>query len=165
MSDDERLDDGDGGDADEQRDRYRELLEETRTVMPGTQVLFAFLLTAAFSTSFKDLDLLAKRAYAAALLLAAVAAITLMAPTAFHRISDPGTRGARLRASTKLQIAGMSLLLASMTLVTFVVGRLIFDDTAVGVLFGGTTAATGIALWYLLPLVGPDDQGRLTLSR
>ena len=121
----------------EQRERYRELLEETRTVMPGTQVLFAFLLTAAFSESFKDLDLLAKRSYAAALLLAAVAAITLMAPTAFHRISDPGTRAERLKVSTKLQVTGMFLLLASMTLVTFVVGRLIFDDTLVGVLFGG----------------------------
>ncbi len=56
--------------------------------------------------------------------------------------------------STKLQVTGMALLLASMSLVTFVVGRLIFDDTVVGVLFGGTTAATGVALWYLLPRAG-----------
>jgi len=151
MSDHERLDDAGDEESEEHREQYRELLEETRTVMPGTQVLFAFLLTAAFSESFEDLDLLAKRAYAGALLLAAVAAVTLMAPTAFHRISDPGTRAERLKVSTKLQVAGMTLLLASMTLVTFVVGRLIFDDTLVGVLFGGVTVATGIALWYLLP--------------
>ena len=157
MSDEDRLDDATDGETEEneeQRERYRELLEETRTVMPGTQVLFAFLLTAAFSESFKDLDLLAKRAYAGALLLAAVAAITLMAPTAFHRVSDPGSRAERLTVSTKLQVTGMTLLLASMTLVTFVVGRLIFDDTAVGLLFGAVTAATGIALWYLLPRAG-----------
>ncbi len=154
MTDDDRLDDASTDEDEEQRERYRELLEETRTVMPGTQVLFAFLLTAAFSESFKDLDLLAKRSYAAALLLAAIAAITLMAPTAFHRISDPGTRAERLKVSTKLQVTGMFLLLASMSLVTFVVGRLIFDDTLVGVLFGGTTVATGIALWYLLPRAG-----------
>lgn len=154
MTDDDRFDDASTDEDEEQRERYRELLEETRTVMPGTQVLFAFLLTAAFSESFKDLDLLAKRSYAAALLLAAIAAITLMAPTAFHRISDPGTRAERLKVSTKLQVTGMFLLLASMSLVTFVVGRLIFDDTLVGVLFGGTTVATGIALWYLLPRAG-----------
>ena len=154
MSDDRLGDASNDEDSEEQRERYRELLEETRTVMPGTQVLFAFLLTAAFSESFKDLDLLAKRAYGGALLLAAVAAITLMAPTAFHRISDPDTRAERLQVSTKLQVTGMSLLLASMSLVTFVVGRLIFDDTVVGVLFGGTTAATGVALWYLLPRAG-----------
>ena len=151
MTDDDRFDDASTDEDEEQRERYRELLEETRTVMPGTQVLFAFLLTAAFSESFKDLDLLAKRSYAAALLLAAIAAITLMAPTAFHRISDPGSRAERLTVSTKLQVTGMFLLLASMSLVTFVVGRLIFDDTLVGVLFGGVTVATGIALWYLLP--------------
>lgn len=154
MTEDDRFDDASADEDEEQRERYRELLEETRTVMPGTQVLFAFLLTAAFSESFKDLDLLAKRSYAAALLLAAIAAITLMAPTAFHRISDPGTRAERLKVSTKLQVTGMFLLLASMSLVTFVVGRLIFDDTLVGVLFGGTTVATGIALWYLLPRAG-----------
>ena len=154
MTDDDRLDDASTDEDEEQRERYRELLEETRTVMPGTQVLFAFLLTAAFSESFQDLDLLAKRSYAAALLLAAIAAITLMAPTAFHRISDPGSRAERLTVSTKLQVTGMFLLLASMSLVTFVVGRLIFDDTLVGVLFGGTTVATGITLWYLLPRAG-----------
>ena len=154
MTDDDRLGDAKTDESEEQRERYRELLEETRTVMPGTQVLFAFLLTAAFSETFKDLDLLAKRAYAGALLLAAVAAITLMAPTAFHRISDPGSRAERLKVSTKLQVTGMFLLLASMSLVTFVVGRLIFDDTLVGVLFGGTTVATGITLWYLLPRAG-----------
>lgn len=154
MSDDDRWDGADGDESEDHRERYRELLEETRTVMPGTQLLFAFLLTAAFSESFKDLDLLAKRAYAGALLIAAVAAITLMAPTAFHRISDPGTRAARLRVSTKLQVAGMCLLLASMTLATFVVGRLIFDDTVVGVVFGAVTAGTGVALWYLLPRAG-----------
>lgn len=135
----------------EQRERYRELLEETRTVMPGTQVLFAFLLTATFSGRFTDLDTLGRRAYAAALLLAAVAAITLMGPAAFHRMSESGKRRERLLVSIKLQVAGMALLLASMTLVTFVVGRFMFLDTAVGVAFGVVTAAVGIGLWYILP--------------
>ena len=79
MSDDDRRGDQ-GEETEEQRERYRELFEETRTVMPGTQVLFAFLLTAAFSTGFKDLDLLGRRSFAGALLLAALAAIMLMGP-------------------------------------------------------------------------------------
>ena len=42
MDDDELVHDQEG-ETEEQRDRYRELLEETRTVMPGTQVLKAAL--------------------------------------------------------------------------------------------------------------------------
>jgi hypothetical protein len=142
----------------EQRERYRELLEELRTVMPGTQVLFAFLLTAAFSQRFGQLDALGKRTFAGALLLAAVAAVTLMGPAAFHRMSKPGKRPERLAVSIKLQIAGMALLLASMTLVMFVVTRLIFDDTVVGVMFGAVTGGMGIVLWYVLPRLAGLNQ-------
>jgi hypothetical protein len=140
-------------DPEEQRERYRELLEELRTVMPGTQVLFAFLLTAVFSQRFPDLDTLGRRSFAAALLLAALAAVTLMGPAAFHRMSQPGKRPERLVVSIKLQIIGMALLLAAMSVVVFVVVRLIFDDTAVGLLFGGATAAAGVGIWYVLPRV------------
>ena len=141
----------DEGETEEQRERYRELLEETRTVMPGTQVLFAFLLTAAFSNTFKDLDDLGRRSYAVALLLVGVAAIVLMGPAAFHRMSESGKRAERLHVSIRLQIVGMALLLAAITLVTFVVIRLIFDDTTTGLIFGGTVGLTGVGLWYVLP--------------
>ena len=57
--------------------------------------------------------------------------------------------------SVKLQVAAMGLLLASMTLVAFVVVRLIFDDTVVAALFGGVTVAARIGLWYRLPRAGP----------
>jgi hypothetical protein len=140
----------------EQRERYRELLEELRTVMPGTQVLFAFLLTAAFTERFRQLDDLAHHSFAVALLLAALAAVTLMAPAAFHRMSAPGQRAERLAVSVKLQVAGMALLLASMCTALFVVARLIFDDTAVGLLFGATAAVVGCALWYVLPRLRSD---------
>ena len=142
----------------ELRDRYRELLEETRTVMPGTQVLFAFLLTAAFSTGFKDLDQLGKRTFAGALLLAALAAITLMGPTAFHRVSDTDNRAERLTVSVYLQVIGMALLLTAMTLVIFVVTRLIFDDTAVGLAFAAAAGGAGVLIWYVLPRVGSSPK-------
>jgi hypothetical protein len=141
----------DQGETEEQRERYRELLEELRTIMPGTQVLFAFLLTAVFSQRFGDLDLLARRVFATALLLAALAAVTLMGPAAFHRMSKPGKRPERLRVSAHLQVIGMALLLVSIVLVTFVVTRLIFDDTVVGVMFAGTVAVVGGFIWYVLP--------------
>jgi hypothetical protein len=153
MDDADVLDDETGEETEEQRERYRELLEELRTIMPGTQVLFAFLLTATFSQRFTELDQLGKRSFAAALLLAALATVTLMGPAAFHRMSKPGKRAERLKVSAKLQVAGMGLLLASIILVTFVVIRLVFDDTGVGVLFAAVVAVVGTAIWYVLPRV------------
>jgi len=148
-------DDGSGDaereETEEERERYRELLEELRTVMPGTQVLFAFLLTAAFTERFRQLDTLGKRSYATALLLAALAAVTLMGPAAFHRMSAPGRRAERLVVSVKLQVIGMALLLAAITIVTFVVIRLVFNDTAVGLLFAGVVGGAGVTIWYVLP--------------
>ena len=135
----------------DQRERYRELLEELRVIMPGTQVLFAFLLTAAFSQRFKDLDQLGRRSFALAMLLAAVAVITLMGPAAFHRMSDPGKRLQRVKISVILQVTGMALLLSAMTVVVFVTVRTIFGDTMIGVAFAAVVAAVGITIWYLLP--------------
>ena len=150
---DDRLEDASGPESDEQRERYRELLEELRTVMPGTQVLFAFLLTAAFTQRFEELDRLGRRSFAGALLLAALASITLMGPAAFHRVSAPGRRAERLMVSIYLQMAGMALLLASMVLVLFVVIRFIFDDTVVGLVFAVVAGAVGVLVWYLLPQI------------
>jgi hypothetical protein len=121
-------------------------------------VLFAFLLTAAFTERFEDLDDLGRRSFAAALLLAGLAAVTLMGPAAFHRVSKPGHRVERLKASIVLQMVGMALLLAAMSTVIFVVARLIFDDTFVGVMFGGTTALVGIGLWYVMPRAARFDR-------
>ena len=130
-----------------------ELLEEVRVAIPGAEVLFAFLLTAAFSQRFADLDALGERVYAVALLLAALAAVTLMGPAAFHRMSQRGKRATRVHVSAYLQVIGMFLLLVSIVLVTFVVIRLVFDDTFLGALFAGTVAVVGVGIWYVLPRV------------
>lgn len=152
MDDDKLLQD-DEGETDEQRERYRELLEELRTVMPGTQVLFAFLLTAVFSQRFEDLDQLGRRSFATAILLAAMATLTLMGPAAFHRMSGPGKRPERLKVSIALQVAGMALLLAAITVVVFVAVRTLFGDTVIGIAFAAVTAAVGITIWYVLPRI------------
>ena len=141
----------------EARERYRELLEELRTVVPGVQVLFAFLLTGVFSQRFSQLDALGERTFAAVLICAALAAITLMSPAAVHRVGSRHERAERLAISVRMQVAGMCLLLLSMSLAVFVVARLIFDnDTGVGIAFGGTAALAGVLLWFVAPLVMRD---------
>ena len=79
----------------ESRDRYRELLEELRTVIPGAQVLLAFLLAVPFTNTFGELDEIGRDVFAAVLLGTALATIPFMTPAAYHaslagRTGPPG---------------------------------------------------------------------------
>jgi hypothetical protein len=76
-----------------ERERYRELLEELRTLMPGVQVLFGFLLVTPFSARFPELDRLGKIAFICTLVTASLAAVVFLAPAPYHRVRghrDPG---------------------------------------------------------------------------
>jgi hypothetical protein len=63
-----------------------ELLNEIRIVLPGAQVLFAFLLSLPFLSRFDLLTRVDRDAYYAAFLCTAVGTIMLMAPSANHRL-------------------------------------------------------------------------------
>jgi len=62
-----------------------ELLNELRIVIPGVQVLFAFLLILPFNTGFVEADDLGWAVYAGSLGCAAVASALLIGPAAYHR--------------------------------------------------------------------------------
>ena len=136
----------------EERERYRELLEELRTVLPGVQVLFAFLLTAPFSQRFTELDAFGRSLYGTALMGAALAIFVLLAPASFHRVAPRRPRSPRLRTAIALAVVGMFLLAASVIVAVFAVIRFIFGSglatTAAVVLVG-----IGVVLWYLVPLL------------
>jgi hypothetical protein len=62
-----------------------ELLQELRVALPGVQVLFAFLLAVPFQQHFSSISAFDKKAYFATLLLTAISAALLIAPSAYHR--------------------------------------------------------------------------------
>ena len=136
----------------EERERYRELLEELRTVLPGVQVLFAFLLTAPFSQRFTELDPFGRSLYGVALMGAAVAMFVFLAPASFHRVAPRRPRSPRLRTAIALAVVGMFLLAASVVVAVFTVMRFIFGPgsaTALAVVL----ASVALLLWYVVPLL------------
>lgn len=83
----------DGGPCDETeevRERYRELLEEVRVIIPGIQVLFAFLLTVPFSSRFTKLDTIGTALFVAS--LAATVALWYVLPL-IRRVRSVGHGG------------------------------------------------------------------------
>ncbi|CAN5496191.1 hypothetical protein BH23ACT3_BH23ACT3_15990 [soil metagenome] len=136
----------------EERERYRELLEELRTIIPGVQVLFAFLLTAPFSSRFEELDEFGRDLYAAALTGVALAAVILLTPAAYHRLGSTNDRSTRLKIGIASTVVGLALLSASVVTSVFVVIRFVFDDGLFAELLAGLVGIVTIVMWYGLSL-------------
>jgi hypothetical protein len=135
-----------------QRERYQELLAELRTIIPGVQVLFAFLLTAPFAGRFAEVDGLGRDIYAASLVGTALAATTFMTPAAYHRLATGSGRATRIRLAIRLTIVGLVLLALSVAAAVFVVGRFVFDSSTVGGAIAAAVGLTTVGLWFALPL-------------
>jgi hypothetical protein len=142
---------GHGGEP-EERQRYRELLEELRTVLPGVQVLFAFLLTAPFSQRFTELDEFGRDLYGVALVGTALAAVILLSPASYHRIAPRREREGRLRTAIRFMVTGMLVLGVSIVVAVLTVMRFIFGPgVAVAVATGLVMVV--LMLWYVVPLL------------
>ena len=135
----------------QRRERYRELLEEFRTIQPGVQVLFAFLLTAPFTQRFEEVDAVSRGAWLTALVATAIAVAAFIAPAAFHRLGDRHERHERLLIGVVGMVLGLSALAVAMTAAVLAVVRFVYGPGL------GTTVAAGVAgvlalAWYVLPL-------------
>ncbi len=129
-----------------------ELLNELRVVLPGVQVLLAFLLVAPFNQRFTSVTPGQKGAYFFSLLCTAAATAFLIATATYHRIQwRERDKEHMLRLSNRLILVGTGLLAAGIVSSIYVVTSLLYDGVA-------TVAATlGAAvlfawLWYGLPL-------------
>lgn len=150
-------------DDDEARELYRELLEELRTIIPGVQVLFGFLLTVPFNSRFTELDDVGVRVFTVALVSVGLATVVLVTPAAYHRIVHPHDRH-RLAIGTRTTLAGLAFLALSVGAALFVVIRLIFTTeslplleaasaTTVGAAVAALVGGGAVALWFALPVV------------
>jgi hypothetical protein len=129
-----------------------ELLNELRVILPGVQVLLAFLLTAPFNQRFTQLTDGHEMAFFTALACTAVAVVLLIAPTTYHRIQFRGHDKERLlQLSNAFIVIGTAFLAAGMTSAVGLVTDLTFGGPWTWV----ATVLTAVLLagvWYVLPL-------------
>jgi hypothetical protein len=134
----------------ELRDRYYGLLQELRVVLPGVQVLLAFLLTAPFAAKFDDLDDWGRRAYQVALTSSMLSVTFLLSPTFLHRFGKRTARRDRLLWSIRLMVVGLILLGLSLLTALWGVARFVFGDATAWELVV-PVAITMLVLWIVLP--------------
>ena len=130
-----------------------ELLNELRVVLPGVQVLFAFLLTVPFSQRFTTLTTTNRAVYFAALFLAAGASALLMAPSVYARLIWRRHQKERLLAiSNPLAIAGSALLAAGIGCAIYLVADLLYKSLVAAVATAVIVALMAVT-WFGLPLL------------
>jgi Family of unknown function (DUF6328) len=140
----------DDGDWQELRDRYYGLLQELRVILPGAQVLVAFLLTAPFAAGFPRLDPTNRFLFGVATVSGLLSVITLLTPTVFHRVANRRYRSARLVWGVRCAMVGLVLLGIALIAALFCVTRHIYS-TPLAVVVSGFVLLTTISLWGILP--------------
>ncbi len=129
-----------------------ELLQELRVMLPGVQVLFAFLLTVPFSARFGSVSSLQQAVFFGTLVCTALSTGLLLAPSAHHRLLwRMHAREHRLRVANRLAIAGMVLLVLAMVGVMFVITDVLFGSAAAAVATA-VVAAFLLYVWFVIPL-------------
>jgi amino acid transporter len=129
-----------------------EFLNELRVVLPGVQVLFAFLLTLPFTSYWPDADPAVRVAYVVAFYSIALAAVLMMTVSSFHRLRfRQGDKERILRASNRLILAGIACLGVGMVSVSWMISEILFTQRIANII-GVIAGLLVISLWFVLPL-------------
>jgi uncharacterized protein DUF6328 len=136
-----------------------ELLQELRVALPGVQVLFAFLLAVPFQQNFTKITPFQERIYFATLLLTAISAALLIAPTAYHRMTFRKQQKKHLVfLANRFSITGLACLALAMTGAIMLITDVMFSTSAM-IVTGAVAFLFFFLFWFALPL-----QRRLSLE-
>lgn len=130
-------------------DLVRQVLTETRVVLPGAQALLGFQFATVLVEGFSRLPRAAQMTHLAALGLVALSTILLMTPAAYHRIVEEGESTAHFhRFTSRALLAAMAVLALGISLDFYVVALRVTRSVAVSAACGGAALAVFYGLWF-----------------
>ena len=143
-------------DEDEQERRNRQLdqlLQETRVIMPGVQVLFAFLLAVVFQQRFKQATDFQRDVYLATILATTISTVCFIAPAAWHRILfEQQDKRHIIKVANRFVICGAGFLAVAMTLALILVCDVAFSGTT-AIIVPVLAASVFAWFWFAAPLL------------
>jgi hypothetical protein len=129
-----------------------ELLQELRVALPGVQVLFAFLLAVPFQQGFEKITGFQKGAYFGTLVCTAIAAVMLISPSAYHRLTFRYQQKRRLVFyANRFSIVGLVFLALAMTGAIMLITDVLFGTAATILMTAASVLVFGF-FWFALPL-------------
>lgn len=141
------------GETDLQRlDRnFAEILQELRVAQTGVQILFAFLLTLAFTERFTQISAFQTNLYFVTLLLTAAATGLLIAPVGYHRMTfRQKMRPQLVTVANRLALGGLGVLMLAVTSsILFIADVVLARGPAL--VIAGVAALWFLVFWFGLP--------------
>lgn len=130
-----------------------DLLQELRVLLPGTQMLTAFLIILPFNAGFADIQRGEKNVYLATFLCSVTSLVLFAAPAAQHRLQRPLLdREAFKHRANHLVIAGLVTLSFALILATqLVLDEVLLIDWLAWVA-SGVVALLILTVWWIVPL-------------
>jgi hypothetical protein len=141
---------------DEDEDRedgdFSDMLSEMRILLPGAQMLSAFLVILPFNAGFAQIVQLEKLLFLATFFFALTSLVLLSAPAIQHRLMRPLKDRVRFkRVATRQIVAGAFALAIALVLGTNLVISEVFGAT-VGLSMSVLMALLILCAWWLLPM-------------
>jgi uncharacterized membrane protein len=134
-----------------------ELLAELRVVLPGAQVLLAFLFAVPFATRFGQVDHVEQAALFISLLATVAATVCLMTPSVYHRVRwQHGGKGDVILMAHRFFLVGSALLAVGLGAAVFCVADFLYGNVAAYLCAGGLTVLVLLG-WCGLPLLRERD--------
>jgi hypothetical protein len=143
-------------------ERIQHILDEIRIILPGTEVLFGFLLVAVFSEGFDSLKPLLKYMHLASLGSIAITTILLIAPSAYDRIAEQRENiQGFYRFTTQIVLLALIFLALGLSGIVFVVVFRAINSYSIAGLFSGAVLISvtlfGLDIRYLEKAEGITD--------
>jgi hypothetical protein len=127
---------------------HNELLQELRSLIPGAEVLFGFLLAVSFTTQFGELSDTQRYVYFGTLTATGVALVLYLAPASYHRLRfREGDKDYLLRKANREAIAGTVASSLALTGVIYLVTSFVFGTAEAIVVAAAFFALTAWRWW------------------
>ena len=137
--------------ADKRHRQFSELQTDVRVVLPGVQVLFAFLLSLPFLSAAHHLGAAQRVAYFISFFSTTITIALLVAPSAYHRVRfEQRYKEDIITSGNALTMASLAFLAVAMVAAVFVV-TVQWMGTTAGTIVTVVAAVLFGYLWYLFP--------------
>lgn len=130
-------------------DKIQHLLEEIKIVIPGTQTLLGFQLTAIFSQRFNSIPNSVQIFHLGSIVAILLSVILLMMPAAYHRIVEEGNDSERFHSfASRNVLLGMISLAIGISIDVFVGFTVVLKSTVIGGIVGCLSLFLFSLLWF-----------------
>jgi hypothetical protein len=130
-----------------------DLLQELRILLPGAQVMTAFLTILPFNSGFPHMAQTEKYVFIATYFCSLTSLVLLTSPAAAHRIERPLKHRERFKThATQMMIAALVFLSVTSVLATQVVVSQVLSERA-GVIAAIPVLVLVLIVWWIVPIL------------